>query len=96
MLQSVDSGRKTEAARRIYRRRLRHPAIFDTAARQLRKGYRVNLADSAHIDAMAWMCNLLGMSSMARYRPVLQEVAQETPNRKIRKHALKGLRRLPP
>ena len=94
MLQSVESDRKIEAARRIYRKRLKHPAIFETAAQQLRKGYRVNLADSDHIDAMAWMCNLLGVSGQAAYRSLLDMVAQETPNRKIRKHALKGMRRL--
>jgi len=95
MLQSVESDNKTEAARRIYRKRLKHPAIFETAAQELQKGYRVNLADNAHIDAMAWMCNLLGMSGEAGYRPILVEVAQESPNRKIRKHALRSMRQLP-
>jgi hypothetical protein len=95
MLQSVESESKTEAARRIYRERLKHPAIFETAAQQLLKGYRVNLADSEHIDAMAWMCSLLGMSGQASYRSILDKVVQETPNRKIRRYALRGLRRLP-
>lgn len=95
MLQSVDSGRKTEAARRIYRKRLKHPAIFETAAQELQNGFRVNLTDNAHIDAMAWMCNLLGISGHASYRIILQKVVQETPSRKIRKHALKSMRRLP-
>ena len=95
MLQAVGSDSQIEAARRIYRKRLNHPAIFETAAQQLQEGYRVNLADSAHIDAMAWMCNLLGMSGQTKYRTLLDEVVRETPNRKIRKHALKSMRRLP-
>ena len=94
MLESVESENQIEAARRIYRRRLKHPAIFDTAARQLREGYRVNLVDSAHIDAMAWMCNLLGMSGEASYRSLLDKVVRETPNRKIRNYASKSVRRL--
>ncbi len=95
MLQSVESENKIEAARRIYRRRLKHPVIFETAARELQKGYRVNLADSDHIDAMAWMCNLLGMSGQTSYRSLLKEVVRETPNQKIRKHASRSIRQLP-
>ena len=94
MLESVESDNQIEAARRIYRKRLKHPAIFDTAARQLQEGYRVNLADTAHIDAMAWMCNLLGMSGESGYRSLLDKVARETPNRKIRNYASKSMRRL--
>ena len=94
MLESVESDNQIEAARRIYRKRLKHPAIFDTAARQLREGYRVNLVDSAHIDAMAWMCNLLGMSGETSYRSLLDKVVRETPNRKIRNYASKSMRRL--
>ena len=56
--------------------------------------YRVNLVDSAHIDAMAWMCNLLGMSGEASYRSLLDKVVRETPNRKIRNYASKSMRRL--
>ena len=95
LLQSLESADKIEAARRIYRKQIKHPAIFRTAARELKKGYRVNLADSAHIDAMAWMCNLLGMSGKVQYREILSEVVQETPNSKIRRYASKSMGRLP-
>ncbi len=94
MLKSKDSARQREAARRIYKKRLKSPELFDAAEVELKKGYLVNLNDSGHIDAMAWMCTLLGASGQVRYRATLETVARETPNAKIRNRALRSMKKL--
>lgn len=94
MLRSKDSARQREAARRIYKKRLKFPELFDAAEVELKRGYLVNLNDSGHIDAMAWMCTLLGASGQVRYRATLETVARETPNTKIRKRALRSMKKL--
>jgi pimeloyl-ACP methyl ester carboxylesterase len=94
MLKSIDSVKKREAARHILRKQLMDPDIFETAEAELIRGYRINLNDNRHVDAMAWMCNLLGASGTARYRSTLEKVAQECPNRKIQRYAHRNLRKL--
>jgi len=43
---------------------------------------------------MAWFCNVLGASRNKKYIPTLEKVAKEAPNRKLKKYAVKNLRRL--
>jgi pimeloyl-ACP methyl ester carboxylesterase len=94
MLQSIDSVKKREAARHVVRKQLADPRIFATAASELMQGYLINLSDSRHVDAMAWMCNLLGASGNGSYRPTLEKVARKCPNRKITRYARRNLRKL--
>jgi pimeloyl-ACP methyl ester carboxylesterase len=94
-LQSVETGRQREAARLALRRGLKHRALFSTAARQLAVGYRLDPADREHVDAMAWMCNLLGMSEETEYRDLLDTVARESPSDKLKEYARRNLRKLP-
>lgn len=94
-LDSPDAHRQREAARRALREGTTHPAILDAAARQLAAGYRVNLADGGHIDAMAWMCNLLGQAGGEAYRDLLATVARESPSDKLRAYARRNLQKLP-
>jgi pimeloyl-ACP methyl ester carboxylesterase len=94
-LGSWDADRQREAARRALREGMTHPAILEAAARQLAAGYRVNLADGGHIDAMAWMCNLLGQAGGEAYRGLLATVARESPSDKLRAYARRNLQKLP-
>jgi pimeloyl-ACP methyl ester carboxylesterase len=94
MLTSKDSAQQRKAARLVYRRRLKYPELFDAAEGTLMKGYLINLNDTDHIDAMSWMCTLLGVSGQARYRSTLEKVARETPDIKIKRNARKNLKRL--
>jgi len=94
MLKSKDSARQRNAARHIYKRRLKYPELFNAAEGTLIKGYLINLNDTGHIDAMSWMCTLLGVSGQARYRSTLEKVARETPDIKIKRNARKNLKKL--
>jgi uncharacterized alpha/beta hydrolase family protein len=80
MLKSENARQKRAAARAIYRENFTYPVLYDTAEQELRKGYRTNLNDRYHVDAMAWMCQLLGASRQAHYRSTLEMVALETGN----------------
>lgn len=94
MLKSKDSARQRKAARLVYKKRLKYPELFDAAEGTLKKGYLINLNDNGHIDAMSWMCTLLGASGQARYRPTLEKVARETPDIKIKRNAQRNLKKL--
>jgi pimeloyl-ACP methyl ester carboxylesterase len=94
LLTSIDSNRQRTGARLIYRKKINNPRMFDTAEQELLDGYLVNLADSGHIDAMAWMCNLLGASGQARYRPTLEKVALADTHPKIKRYARLNLGKL--
>ena len=61
---------------------------------ELLRGFERNLEDSQHVDAMAWMCNVLGVCGQMRYRSTLEKVSNEASNRKIKKYAEKNLERL--
>jgi len=94
MLESKDSAQQRKAARLVYKKRLKNPELFVAAEGMLIKGYLINLNDTGHIDAMSWMCTLLGVSRQVRYRPTLEKVARETPDIKIKRNAQKNLKRL--
>lgn len=53
-------------------------------------GYAINTRDKLHVDAMAWLCKALSASGMQQYAKTLQEVAENTTNKKLQKHALKS------
>ena len=78
----------------IYRENFNYPVLYDTAEQELRKGYRTNLNDRYHVDAMAWMCQLLGASRQAHYRSTLEMVALETGNVKLKRYAERNVHRL--
>jgi hypothetical protein len=60
----------------------------------LLKGYNAHPRDRRYADAMAWLCNILGASGDRRYATTLETVSRQSTNRKIKKYALKNLRRL--
>ena len=70
------------------------PHILKIAQEVLLAGYKTNLDDRYHVDAMAWLCKLLGYSKNKDYVDTLEIIANETENKKIRKYATKMLSKI--
>ncbi len=94
MLKSGDSARKVKAAKQIIRRHPTNAVLLETARQELLKGYRRNQDDRRHVDAMAWLCNMLGASGMAKYKATLDTVARKTPSLKLHKYAVRNKKKL--
>jgi len=91
-LSSSDSAIKRDAAIKLYRSGdFRDPYLLEIVNLELIKGYNQNLNDGVHIDAMAWLCRILGASGNELYYKSLEEVMQSSESRKIRRYAKKSL-----
>lgn len=94
-LASGEAQQIREAARAIMASWDFSPAVLADVDRALRQGYAVKENDRLHVDAMAWLCRVLGAGGDSRYRATLRMVAAEAPQRKLRQYAGDSLRRLP-
>jgi hypothetical protein len=93
-LDSGDGATEQRAAKILYRTYRAHPRAQEAAKSALLAGYNVDLDDERHVDAMAWLCNLLGASENPQYAATLNTVMRQTKSRKIKKFAEKNLKRL--
>ena len=91
MLRSGSDKRIVQGSKKIVRSRTFEPAVLEAASSVLLAGYRSNSSDRLHVDAMSWLCNVLGASKKRQYRSTLQTVADGTGNRKLKKYACKNL-----
>ena len=94
MLTSGNPRDQRYAAKKICRSYASNEILLKAAEQELIKGYSIKSRDSYHIDAMAWLCNLLGRSGDSRYAATLRQVAQQSSNDKLQKYADKNLRLL--
>ncbi|MCJ7615461.1 MAG: FlgO family outer membrane protein [Desulfobacterales bacterium] len=94
MLKSDDLKNKTAAAKEIAKSYSKSPELLELVNEELLKGYSKKSKDKYFADAMAWLCNVLGGSGDKKYILTLEKVAKEAPNRKLKKYAIKNLRRL--
>jgi hypothetical protein len=94
MLRSDDASKKRAAARAIHKSYSRHPGLLEVVNEELLKGYNMKVRDGHHVDAMAWLCNVLGASGQTDYKATLEKVARETRSRKLKKYARQNSRRL--
>lgn len=94
MLNSGNPRDQRYAAKKICRSYTSNQILLKAAEQELLKGYAIKSRDSHHIDAMAWLCNVLGRSKESRYAATLRRVAQQSPNAKLKKYADKNLRML--
>ncbi len=94
MLQSSDPVEKRKAAKIIYRNYLRDPFMVAFANKELLNSYRKNPNNRHHVDAMSWLCNILGASGDPKFRATLEKVSQDAPHRKLREYAVKNLKKL--
>jgi hypothetical protein len=93
-LRSDNSEIKRKAARIIYKKRIYNSQIVAIANDELLKSFRLNTNNRRHIDAMAWLCNVLGGSKNKKYIATLQQVKEHSKNKKLRKFAIKNLNKL--
>jgi hypothetical protein len=92
-LGSNDSKEKRNAAMKLYRSAdFSDPATLDIVSQELLKGYNINLLDKYHVDAMAWLCKILGASGNIEYKSALEEAFKNSQSRKIRGYAEKNLK----
>jgi len=89
----IESGNAADivAAAKIVTRS--HPNDSDLLAatnRALLSGYARNQDDARYVDAMSWLCNVLGSSKQPRFKATLDTVAQRAENRKLKKYAAKN------
>lgn len=95
MLRSSDAGALQKGAKRLYNSSFsKDSRVLQQVREILLKGYNAHPRDRRYADAMAWLCNILGASGDRRYATTLETVGRQSTNRKIKKYALKNLRRL--
>ena len=85
MLKTDDPYTQRLAARAIYHEKRDNQALLDLTAEKLQGMYMNKDLDSLAQDTAAWMCKVLKPHS--GYEQLLTEVAENTPHRKIRRHA---------
>jgi TolB-like protein len=94
MLRSPNLRYKTKGAQYTVRYYPTDPALLEVAETELLKGYMQKTKDRHYIDAMAWLCNVLGRSGQVQYKDTLKEVSKNAGHRKIRKYAKKNYKLL--
>ncbi len=67
--------------------------VYDALGQFLAEMYAYNL-DNKKIDVLAWICRTLGESKNGRYKTLLQNVANQVSNKKLRNYALSASRSL--
>jgi hypothetical protein len=76
-------GSVKSAAQSMYNTSETNTEVLDVAAEVLLRNY----ANGADADALAWVAKALGRSHNGRYYGVLKEVADSSPDKKVRKYA---------
>lgn len=77
------------AARAIFHEKRTDPVLLEQAAALVEQGYMNDSMDGEAEDTLAWLCKALGENDRARYRPLLQQVAEHSPSAKVVKYARK-------
>ncbi len=90
MLRSSKPAEKIKGARYAVRLFPTHNEVLQVAEDELLRGYQHRTRDRQYIDAMAWLCNVLGRSGQNKYKDTLYEVSRNTRNRKLRSYAKKN------
>jgi hypothetical protein len=83
------------AAESIYNTGNTDQDVLDAAAETLAQNYRKNPSSETYADAMAWLCRALGNSGNARYKAVVEDVANNAESRKLKKHCDRAAGDLP-
>lgn len=92
-LHSENADALRAEARGLYSQRVNDPVMLDMIGQRLWE--EKYATDPVMIDAMAWFCRVLGQSGDGRYRPLLNDIAKETGDRKLRRYAEAGRDALP-
>lgn len=94
LLRSCVPMEKRRAAIAIHRFHLYNRKLLAVVEDELLKGYRHWTRDRRYIDAMAWMCNVLGDSGNYNYAETLRQVYQCANHRKVRNYAMRNYRKI--
>ena len=95
MLANGGPSSMRSAAESIYNTGNTDQDVLDAAAEALTQNYRKNPSSETYADAMAWLCKALGNSGNARYKAVVEDVANNGESRKLKKHCDKAAGDLP-
>ncbi|WP_321393198.1 tetratricopeptide repeat protein [uncultured Desulfuromusa sp.] len=89
-IQSTDGAQQQRGAKLLARSAFKtDPAVLSVLRDELLKGATLNPRDKHHVDAMAWLCKILGTSGDKSYQTTLKKVSSTTRSRKIKKYARK-------
>lgn len=83
MLRADDLMLKRVGAKRVYFQH-QEPEVLDLLAKELKANYAKANHDTA--DAIAWMVKALGKPLLAKYKPLIEEVAATAQESKVIKH----------
>jgi hypothetical protein len=93
-LEGDDSRLKQRAAKMLYRHHREDPRVQQLASDILLEQYNLAPRDRYHVDAMAFLCNILGSSRDPQFRAALIQVRDSARSPKLRKYAAKNLGRV--
>lgn len=89
MLSIKDIQLEKLAARAIFHEHRRDPDLLALAAQRLEAYYLDEALDRDAQDAVAWLCKAIGQSGDVTYSELLNNVATNSPHRKVQKYARK-------
>lgn len=92
MLASSSYDLVRAGAKRIYYAHNDNAELLKLAEERLLKEYKTKSNENVFVDAMAWLCKALAVSSDVSYTATLQKVASDSPSRKVQKYAKRYLR----
>jgi len=85
LLETDDSYSQRLAARAIYHEQQNNPELIKLVATKLKNVYMKSALDGLGQDSAAWLCKVL--KQQGGYDTLLNEVAENTPHRKIKRYA---------
>lgn len=94
LLKSPNSKEKIKGAQYTVRSFPTNSELLRVAEEELLRGYEIKTRDKYYIEAMAWMCNVLGRSKQIQYKDTLQMVYKNAASKRVRKYAKKNYRLL--
>jgi lipoprotein NlpI len=86
MLRSIRDVDVIRVAKTICSQYPRDTEFVKTANNRLLKKFKKKSDTNNHVDAVSWLCNILGSSEDVQYISTLNKIEQETDNDKIKKY----------
>lgn len=87
LLKTENSYAQRLAARAMFHENRKEPELIEHIVANLKKDYMTPSLDNLKQDTLAWYCKVL--KNVGGYNDLLLEVAENSPHRKIQKHAAK-------
>jgi hypothetical protein len=85
-IESTSQTHRINAAKTISISGLQDHGLYEKIAEIIKAGYKLPY-ERDHAEEMAWMCKALAASGDPKYRQLLDEVSQNSPSSKVRRHA---------